>query len=227
MSKKKHEGSGVEAIEQTLSKTEQFIENNQKKLMIIVIIIAAIVGGYYAYLKLYLKPLEVEAVSQMYAAEQYFEKDSFQLALNGDGNMPGFLDIIDEYGSTKSGNLANYYTGICYLHLGQFEDAIEYLESFSTEDVMLLPISIAAIGDAHMELGDTETAIKKYIEAANTNPNEFTTPIYLMKAGRAYETLGDYANALVQYKAIKKDYKNTNEGRIIDKHITYSELKMK
>ncbi len=227
MSKKKQEGSGVEAIEQTLSKTEQYIENNQKLLIYIVLGIAAIIGSYYAYTRWYLEPLETEAVSQMYAAEQYFEKDSFQLAINGDGNMPGFIDIIEEYGSTKSGNLANYYAGICYLHLGQYDEAIEYLENFNSDDMMLQPVAIAAIGDAYMEKGDTKTAIDKYLEAANTNPNEFTSPIFLMKAGRAYETVDDYANALIQYKKIKKDYKNSNEGRIIDKFITKAELKSK
>ena len=50
-------------------------------------------------------------------AEIYFEKDSFNLALNGDLNSAGFIDIADDYSSTKTGKLANYYAGICYLNL--------------------------------------------------------------------------------------------------------------
>ncbi len=224
---KKKPVSGVETIEQTLSKTEQYIENNQKMLTIIIVGILIIIGGYLAYMKLYLKPLDTEAISQMFAAEQYFEKDSFQLAIDGDGNMPGFIDIIDEYGSTKAGNLSNYYAGICYLRLGQYDDAIEYLESFSSNDMMLSAVSIGAIGDAYMEKGETQTAVEKYLNAAKTNPNEFSTPIFLMKAGRAYEILGDYKNALVQYQAIEKDYDESNEGRTIEKYIIQAELKAK
>ncbi len=224
---KKKPVSGVETIEQTLSKTEQYIENNQKMLTIIIVGILIIIGGYLAYMKLYLKPLETEAISQMFAAEQYFEKDSFQLAIDGDGNMPGFIDIIDEYGSTKAGNLSNYYAGICYLRLGQYDDAIEYLESFSSDDIMLSAVSIGAIGDAYMEKGETQTAVEKYLNAAKTNPNEFSTPIFLMKAGRAYEILGDYKNALVQYQAIEKDYNQSSEGRTIEKYIIQAKLKAK
>ncbi|MFH2096182.1 MAG: tetratricopeptide repeat protein, partial [Bacteroidota bacterium] len=139
----------------------------------------------------------------------------------------GFLYIIDEYGSTKAGKLANYYAGICYLRLGQFQEAIDYLDNFSSDDVMVGTVAIGATGDAYMELGDTETAIEKYLEAADNNPNDFTTPIYLMKAGRACEILGDYTRALQIYERIDADFKDTQEGRFIEKYITQAKLRIK
>src|ERR1035437_6190261 len=87
----------LEGIESALTRTEQYIEENQKSLMIIAGAIIAVVAIYFAFNRFYLKPKEEKAQTQMFVAEQYFEKDSFRLALNGDGNYPGFLGIIDEY----------------------------------------------------------------------------------------------------------------------------------
>ncbi|MDF1550583.1 MAG: tetratricopeptide repeat protein [Bacteroidales bacterium] len=227
MSKKKKIERGpdnIEAVENVLSRSEQFIEDNQKLLTTIVLVVVAIVGLYLAYHKWYLKPLDEEANSQMFVAEQYFERDSFNLALNGDLNYPGFLAIIDEYSSTQAANLANYYAGISYLQLGQFENAVEYLSSFDSEDKMLKPISLGAIGDAYMELKNTEKAIEYYQKAGNFVENDFTSPLYLMRAGLALESIKDYKGALKQYRVIKEKYKNTTEGRTIDKYIDKAEI---
>lgn len=127
----------------------------------------------------------------MWMAEQYFAKDSFNLALNGDGNYLGFLDIIEEYSITKSANLANYYTGISYLHLGQYENAIEYLKQFESNDKMIAPIAYGAIGDAYVELENTDEALVFYKKAVTSSENDFTAPIYLMKIGLVQEKMGN------------------------------------
>jgi len=228
MAKKKTAATdqNIEVVEGALSKTEQFIEDNQKILMIIMIAILAVVGIYMGYKKFYLAPLEEEALSQMFVAEQYFEKDSLTLALNGDGMYLGFLDIADEYSATRSGDLANYYAGVCYLKLGQFEDAIDYLEDFSGDDKMVNPIATGGIGDAHRELGDHEKAISYYLEAAEKGNNDFITPLYLMKAARTYEFLNDYQKALEIFERIEKEYPKSGEGRKIEKFITRAKLKI-
>ena len=228
MTKKHNQAEdNIEAVESALSRSEQFIEDNQKIITTVIVIIIAIVGIYLGYKKFYLQPLEDEAQSQMFVAAQYFERDSFNLALNGDVNYPGFLGIIDDYSATKAANLANYYAGISYLHLGQFENAIEYLKSFSASDKMLKPISLGAIGDANMELENKEEAVSFYLKAAEASVNEFTTPIYLMKAGQAYESIGDYKNALKTYNRIKEKHKKSAEGRVIEKYITRAEKNIK
>ncbi len=218
---------GIEAVESALSRSEQFIEDNQKIITTVVIIIIAVIGAYLGYKKYYLQPLEDEAQSQMFVAAQYFERDSFNLALNGDVNYPGFLGIIDDYSATKAANLASYYAGISYLHLGQFNEAIDYLAAFNANDKMLKPISLGAIGDANMELGNKEEAVNFYVKAADVSVNDFTTPIYLMKAGQTYELLGDYKNALNIYNQLKEKHKKSAEGRVIEKYITRAEKNIK
>ena len=227
MSKKKetHQDQ-FENVENALSKTEHYIEENQKSLTIIVVAIIVIVGGYLGYKRFVETPMENESKSQMWMAEQYFAKDSFNLALNGDGNYLGFLDIIEEYSITKSANLANYYSGISYLHLGQFENAIEYLKQFESDDKMIAPVAFGAIGDSYMELDNLSDALVFYNKAVNTSDNNFTTPIYLMKVGFVHKQNGDYKKALDTYKRIEKDFPNTAEGRQISKYIAQVEVLM-
>ncbi len=218
---------GLVQVEETISNAELFIEKNQKTLSIILGALIVVVGGYYAYKNFYRAPREKEAQGQMFVAQQYFERDSFNLALKGDKNYPGFVTIIDEFGSTNAGNLARYYAGICYLKTGQFQKAIDNLEAFSSDDEFIGSIAIGAIGDSYMELGKTEQAIDYYQKAAKNTENDLTTPLYLLKAGIALETKGDVQKALDMYNEIKDKHKKSQQATEIDKYIARAELKVK
>ncbi|OFY88341.1 MAG: hypothetical protein A2236_01030, partial [Bacteroidetes bacterium RIFOXYA2_FULL_33_7] len=207
MAKETKDSESLEAVESALSKTEQYIEDNQKSLTIIVLAIIIIVGGYLAYQKFYVKPLEEEAKNEIFVAEQYFAKDSFNLAVNGrDGEFSGFIEIADDYSVTKIGNLANYYAGISYLKLGKFNEAIEYLSEFDSDDEMLAPIANGAIGDAYLELGNDNEAISFYEKAITISTNDFTTPIYLLKVGQVYEKQNNLDKALKAYERIETEF---------------------
>ncbi len=209
----------LENIGETLSITEQFIFNNQKYIGIAVVVIVFGILGYFGYNKYYIAPKTVEAAAQMYQAEQYFESDSLDKALNGDGNNLGFIDIIDEYGRTKPGNLANYYAGVSYLKKGDFQQAINYLADFDGDDHLIAPMAKGAIGDAYLELGKKDKAAAYYLEAANMDDNGFTCPLFLYKAGQVYELLGKNDQAIATYTRIKTNYYKSNEGRTIEKNI--------
>lgn len=209
----------LEDVSGALSKSEQFIEDNKKRLTYIVGFIVIVVLIYIGYNKLYIAPMEQEAHSQMFYAEFYFEKDSFRLALEGDGQNLGFLDIIDEYGASTAGNLASYYAGVCYLQMGDFETAIDYLEDFSSNDIMISSMAKGATGDAYLELGEEGKALSNYLDAANDKPNDFTSPVFLLKAAYLYEKKSDYNKALEVYQRIQKEYNKSNEGRKMDKYI--------
>lgn len=214
----------LENVESALGRTEQFIEENQKSLTIFILALVIIVGGYWAYKKLYILPLEKEAQKQAYTAQLNFERNEFQLALDGDGLNPGFLDIQDQYGKTKVGKLARYYAGVSYMHLGEFETAIDYLKKFKTKNQELAAVSAGAIGDCYLELDNKEEALKWYTKAVSYK-NILTTPFYLMKQGNLYEQAGQNQKALEAYQTIKDQYKNSNEARQIDKYITRVSLK--
>ena len=135
----------------------------------------------------------------------------------------GFIEIVETYSGTKSANLAHYYLGIAYRNMGMFEDAIYELKEFSSDDVIISAVALGAIGDSYMELNDIENAVDYYEKAAAKNSNKLTSPIYLFKAGIAYETLGDYANAVKKYKEIKKDFAESPEARDVEKYIARAE----
>ena len=210
-------------IEETLSKTEQYIENNQENLVRTVGAIVVVIALFIGYQKLYIAPMEQEAQVDMFMAELYFQKDSFNLALNGDGQYLGFIDIADEYSSTKPGKLANYYAGLSYLNTGDFENAIEYLDNFSSDDIILSSLALGCVGDAYMELEDADNALSYYEDAASYTANEFTTPRYMLKQAMIHESNGDYADALALYKGIEADYKTSREGNGIEKYIAREE----
>ena len=213
-------------VEEVYSKTEDFINTNQNLIMGVIGGVIAVIVAFYAYNRVYLEPLEEEAHGQMFMAEQYFEKDSFDLALNGDGNYLGFIDIADEYGNTSAGNLAHYYAGISFLRMGDFEGAIEELEAFDGAGEMLGAVALGAIGDAQMELGDTDAALNSYEKAISANENDFTSPVYLQKAGFAAEKAGNFDKAIDYYTQVKEDYPTTSEGRNADKYIARAEANL-
>ncbi len=224
--KKHKQVDNLVEVESALTKSEQFLETNQKLIAIVIGAIVVVAAGYLGTRKFYIEPRGKEAQEQMFMAQNYFAKDSFNLALNGDGNNPGFLDIIDEFGSTKAGNLAKYYAGISYLHMGKFDNAISYLKKFSSDDLLLGPISVGAQGDAQLELGKTEKALDLYTQAYKMNNNQLTTPIYMLKAGELLENSNKREDAIKLYETIKEKFPDSNEGRNIDKYIARAKAKM-
>ena len=212
-----------EQVEQAVSKSERYIIDNQKSLMTILTAIVGIVALFVGYQNFYIAPMEKDAQRDIYMAELYFEKDSFNLALNGDPQYPGFLEIAEEYSSTKTGELANYYAGLCYLHTADYENAIIYLEKFSSDDVILSSLAKGCIGDAYLEIGQTDDAIDSYNKAIKNTSNNFTTTRYMMKLAQLYEKNGNFNDALDLYKSIKVDFKESEEAKGIEKYISRAE----
>ena len=216
----------LENVEEALSKTELWIEEHQKTLWIILIALLIIAFGIFGITK-YKQKRNEKASALIFKAEQYFEKEQYDTALNGDGNNVGFLDIVKQYGSTKTGKLAAYYAGISYLKQGNYNEAINYLKKYTTDDEVLAPMALGAIGDCYLELGDQQNAVSYYNKAASKNANSFTSPMFLVKEGMTYEIMGNYAKALEAYTTLKKNFPMSNEAFEISKNIANMEEKMK
>ena len=216
----------ISSVEETLSRTEHYLEENYKTLLIGLGVIVLLVGLFWLG-KLYFNKRNNEAQSQMFQAEKYLELDSLKLALNGDGNYLGFLDIAKDYKFTNSGNLAKYSAGICYLHLGNYKEAIDFLNKYSKKDKVIGSMAIGATGDAYVELGDLDKGVSKYIEAADYAKNSFNTPLFLMKAGEIYELKGKYPDALKLFERIQNEYPESTEGTTIEKYIARVKLLIK
>lgn len=209
--------------EDAVGNTLNFWEKHSKIIVAVALAIILIVVGFFLIKKFYIEPRNVRAADEIYAAQYYLERGDTEKALNGDGKHLGFLQVIDEFGSTKSGKLAAYYVGVIYLNQGKYSDAIEYLKDFSSNDMFLSAQVRSLMGDAYWELNDVQSAIKYYEKAVKTHPNEMITPFTLLKLGMAYENIKDNARALKAYRRIKNEFPRAEEAREIDKYISRME----
>jgi tetratricopeptide (TPR) repeat protein len=218
-------------LDEGASKTEQWVAKNQKYIFIIVGLAVTIVLGYLGYSKFIQEPKESAAMNDMFKAQQYFdqavigtEKDSlFTLALNGGEGKFGMLDIIEEYKGTNAANLANYYAGMAYLNKQDYQNAIAFLSDFSSKDQILGPIAKGGIGDAFVQLNQPEDALDYYVKAAQMQTNDYTTPMYLYKAGNIAMQLGQNDKALQYFTRIKKEFSSATEAINIDVFIGKAE----
>ncbi|MFV0505482.1 MAG: tetratricopeptide repeat protein [Bacteroidales bacterium] len=220
-SKKKDEHFAQE-VEGAVLGAEQFLERNWQKIAMVVGALVVIFLAYVAYDKFVKTPNEAEAKSAIAKAEFYLAKDSLNLALNGDGINSGFAYVADEFGGTSAGNLAKYYAGVCEIQLGNYERAINYLKSFSTDDFFISVEKEGLIGDAYSEMGETEKAISFYKKAYSAEENTLSA-LYMKKAALLYESIGNYNTALALYKRIKDEYYTSDVASDIDKYIARAE----
>ncbi len=211
-------------IAEAISKTEDFFEANKKRILYGFLALAALVAiilGWYYLIKV---PNKKEAINQLFTAERYFRTDSFNIALNGDGNTLGFKQIIDKYGSNTPES-AYFNAGVCELRLGNNEQAIKYLNKYSSKDNIMAARAKALIGDALVNKGDIKQAVPYFEEAAKKSNNVLSAG-YLFKAALCYEELEQPKQALDIYNKVKDLYPDAPEASEIDKYIARIEAQM-
>ncbi len=193
--------------EKVVGQGEVFVRRNRNLILGVFALIALVVAGVIFYGQ-YRRQQNVQAQEEMFMAVNFFENDSLSLALNGDGNHVGLLYIADEYGGTKAGNLAHYYIGAIYLQQGQFQQAVDHLKKFSADDFLVQARAHALTGDAYMEMDNYAEAARFYGKAADHQPNEYFTPIYLLKKALAHEQANQLGEAVEAYDRLIRDYPN-------------------
>jgi TolA-binding protein len=199
-----------EALAHTIEGAESWAERHSKLFFGIVAVLALGVAGYFGF-TYYKDKQNIEAQNQMFQAIHYFEQDSLSLALNGDGNALGFVDIIDDYGITDAANLAHFYAGSAFLKQGNYEAARQYLQDFSSNDLLVQARAYALLGDTYMEEQKFEEAVEYYLKAANYKSNKYFSPSYLLKAALAYEKLNNNDKAKETYEKIITDFSDSAE----------------
>ena len=210
-------------VAEAVSKTEQFFEKNGKKCVIALVALLVVVAAGYAYKYLVMDKNEVLAAELIVEAQERFsgETPNYDLALNGDEAGAGFLAVADEYGATKAGNLAKHYAGICYLHLGDLENAAKYLAKYKAVKGLAAEVvnaqNLGLQGDVAVEQGDYEKAVKFFAKAVKSSDNNYTAPHYLYKQALALVAAGKNAEAKACYKAISEKYPASLEARDAEK----------
>ncbi|MBU2996503.1 tetratricopeptide repeat protein [Cellulophaga baltica] len=215
-------------LEESASKSEEWVSKNQNYILGVIAVIAVAVLGYLAFEQFVKQPKEAEAGNEMFYAMQYYNqalqsetaKDSlYNLALNGANGKYGLIDVIDNYSGTQNANLATYAAGMSFLNTQKYTEAIDYLENYSSDDIVTNAMAKGAIGDAFMQLNQPEDALGYYEKAASANANDFTTPMFLQKAGVTALELGDKSAALNYFERIKEEFASSTEANLVDAYI--------
>ncbi|MBL7981499.1 MAG: tetratricopeptide repeat protein [Flavobacteriales bacterium] len=205
------------------TRTELFLEKNKKNLTIGALALVGVVAAALAYQYGYAKPRAAEASELVWKAEYYFEIDSLDKAMNGDDQWPGFLEVADKYSNTPSGNLAHYYLGTIYMKKGEYEAAIAEYKKADLGDDVLRVMAVGNQGDALVELGRTDEAVKLFEKAAGMANNDFTTPMYLMKAGILHQQAGKWKDAAKAFNRIAKEFPTSSEASQARKYAGHAE----
>ncbi len=212
------------ATEATLSATEKLFEKHGKKIVITLVVLFLLAIGGFTYKYFVLDKNEAAAKELIVTAQSHLsgEAPDYKLALEGDENGAGFLDVIEQYGSTNAGNIANHYAGVCYLHLGDLENAAKYLKEYEEVDGDILAQIINAQnlglqGDIAVELGKYAEAVELFGKAVKASHNDYTTPYYLYKKALALEAIGKVAEAKTCCENIVKLFPTSLEAREADK----------
>jgi len=204
----------------------KWYENNRRNANIILVGLIAVVVGFIYYQNNYLPDKEEEASAQLFMAERYFQMDSMNQVLKGDGKYPSAVDVADEFGNTKAGNLARYYAGRAYLDKKDFKKALEYFEDANFDDEIMAAMIIGLRADCQSELGETAKAADNYMKAATKRENLFSSPILIMKAGIHYEEVKKYDEALKAYKLLKEKYSESKQAQLSAKYVARVMVKM-
>ena len=199
-----------DALAARLVESENFVRNNRNVLLgLLALVVLAVVGAFGFYT--WRNSQDAKAQANMFRAVNHWEADSLNKAVKGDGKAPGLTTVANEYGSTKAGNLANFYAGVAALKQGKYKEALDYLEDFSSDDYLVQSRAYALMGDAQLEMNKPKEAADLYAKAADHNANEYFSPGYLMKEGMAREVAKDNEGALKAYDRIISEYPTAQE----------------
>lgn len=224
MAEQKHHNEQMN-VEDALTQSEAFLIKNKKAIIGGVVAVIIIVAGFIMYKHLYAEPREEKAQAALFKGQELFEQDNFEQALNGDSiGYTGFLKVADDFSGTKAANLAKAYAGICYAHLGKYDEAIKYLNDFDGTDQMIGPAVLAAAGNCYAQLDQLDKAVSSLLKAADKADSNTLSPIYLLQAGEILVKQGKTEEAIKAYTTIKDKYFQSYQAMDIDKYIEQAKL---
>jgi TolA-binding protein len=197
-----------------VTQTEDFFENPKNRNVVFIGLgaVALLIAGFFGF-NYYKSTQNVEAQNLMSPAVFQYEADSLKKALNGSGANEGLQTIAEDYSLTDAGNLADFYVGAAHLKEGRFDEAIEFLKKFKSNDLLVQARAYSLIGDAYLEKDELSDAIRYYKLASEYKANKFTTPPYLMKLALAQEKNKDLDAAMGTYEKIISEYSDSMEGQ--------------
>ncbi len=228
MADKKIQDADVDVVQ----RARGFWADYNKPVMYFASAVIIILAGWLVYKYMFKIPKEEKANDVVFITQKYFQEfsnassDSVRVmlaakCLNGDGVNPGALKIINKYPGTDAANLCNYYAGACYLHLKQYDKAINFLKDFDADGAFQIKShAYGMMGDASAELNKNDQALDYYKKAADVDEkDEFTSSEFLFRAALFAEVNGKTKEAIELFKKIKEEYPLSEKAADVDRYL--------
>ncbi|MGL5981221.1 MAG: tetratricopeptide repeat protein [Phocaeicola sp.] len=213
-------------LDEAMNSSEAFIIKYKNVFLSGIAAVVIVVGGFLGYKHFVSAPNELKAAESLFKGEQYFSNENYETAIQGDSlGFKGLLQVANEFSGTKSGNLANAYIGISYAQLGNYEEAIKFLDKFSSNDLLISPAVLGTMGNCYAQMGEYDKAAATLIKAADKSDSQALSPIYLIQAGQLFEKINKNSEAIKAYTLIKEKYFNSYQSMDIDKYIERASMK--
>ncbi|MGL5957221.1 MAG: tetratricopeptide repeat protein [Phocaeicola sp.] len=213
-------------LDEAMNSSEAFIIKYKNIFLSGIAAVVIVVGGFLGYKHFVSAPNELKAAESLFKGEQYFSNENYEAAIQGDSlGFKGLLQVANEFSGTKSGNLANAYIGISYAQLGNYEEAIKFLDKFSSNDLLISPAVLGTMGNCYAQMGEYDKAAATLIKAADKSDSQALSPIYLIQAGQLFEKINKNSEAIKAYTLIKEKYFNSYQSMDIDKYIERASMK--
>ena len=202
---------------ENLSGTElktQFKENKTLRMVTIAVgSVVVLILGYFAYRQFIWKPANEKSKDAYWVGLNYAAKDSVDVAID---ELSG---TVKNYDGKEGGELAQFVLARQYMAKGEFQKALNELDGVNLDDTYLSVYAIGLQGDCYSDMKKYGEAMDLYIDAAETNENEKTTPEFLFKAALCAEKISDFSKADELYVRIRDNYKMFGDQKAIDKYI--------
>jgi predicted negative regulator of RcsB-dependent stress response len=183
--------------------------------------VVVLVLGYFLYNQFIFQPKNIKSNENIYKGLNLADKDSTDAAI---AELETF---VKKYDGKQGGEIAQFTLARQYMTKGDFKKALNLLEGVKLKDTYGPAMVLGLQGDCNSEMKKYKEALDAYKDAANADENEFTTPLYLFKAGQVAEELNDFATAKEMYERINKDFYQFGQQKQIDKYIARAENKIK
>ncbi|MBM3452806.1 MAG: hypothetical protein FJX84_06665 [Bacteroidetes bacterium] len=190
--------------------------NNDKRFKTITYVVGGLlvlVLAGLAYYQFIWKSTNDKSKDAYWKGLNYASKDSTAVAITE------LTKAKKKYDGYIGGEIAQFVLARQFMAKGEFKKALKELDETKLEGTFLESMRIGLMADCHSELKEYKKAVEKYVEASDADDNEFTTPMYLFKAGLNSEKTKEFKKAAEYYTKVRDEYPTYANQIAVDKYV--------
>lgn len=192
------------------AKSLNYINTYKLQILSILGAIVVIIVGLFLYTN-YMTSNNEQANSHLAKVLPIYESSNFQLAIDGiKGNSLGLKEIVDQYGSTETGQLAKIYLANSLYSIGKYDEALEIYKAFSGNNELLKAASLAGQAACLETKNDYDNAASLYEKAASVYTHNPLNGEYFVKSGKNYALANKTEEAKVLFEKVVNEMQTSS-----------------